>query len=111
MAKTVRNVMASVSPERQKTGLTMEEIRRLFMMAGYGTTKMAKRTRELLESAQIQSDGRTNEEGQRLFFCIYWPNSGMECDLSRVGSCMYQDHNHTDLIRLDGRENAWNLSE
>ena len=45
MAKTVRNVMASVSPERQKTGLTIEEIRTLFMVAGYGTTKMMKRTR------------------------------------------------------------------
>lgn len=111
MAKTVRNVMASVSPEKQKIGLTIEEIRTLFMAAGYGTTKMIKRTRELMESAQIQSDGRKNEKGERLFFCIYWPSSGMECDLSRVGSCIYEDRNHTSLIRLDGRENAWDLAE
>ena len=103
--------MAAVSPERQKTGLTIEEIRTLFMVAGYGTTKVMKRTRELMESAQIQSDGRKNEQGQRLFFCIYWPNSGMKCDLSRVGSCMYEDRNHTTLVRIDGRENAWNLAE
>lgn len=103
--------MASVSPERQKTGLTIEEIRQLFMMAGYGTTKMMKRTNELMESAQIQTDGRTNAEGKRLFFSIYWPNSGMKCDLSRVGSCVYLDHNHTTLERMDGRENAWNLAE
>ena len=89
----------------------MEEIRTLFMMAGYGTTKMVKRTRELMATAQIQSDGRRNENGQRLFFCIYWPHSGMECDLSRVGSCVYQDRNHTNLVRLDGREEAWNLAE
>lgn len=111
MAMTVRNVMASVPPALQRSGMTLNQVRAQFMMAGYGPTKVEKRTKELMVSAQLQSDGRRDECGRMLFFCIYWPNSGMKCDMDRVGSYFYEDHNHTRLIRSDGREQAWLLIE
>lgn len=111
MAMTVRNVMASVPAALQQKGLTLGQIRKQFMMAGYGPTKVEKRTKELLESAQIQSDGRKDENGSMLFFCIYWPNSGMKCDMDRVASYYYEDHNHTILVRRDGRKQAWFLEQ
>lgn len=113
MAKTVRNVMTSVSKNRQLTGMTLNEIRTELMLAGYGLTKADKRAKELLASAQIQTDGRTNEKGEVVYFFIYWPFAwhveGLKLDTERVGAIEYVDQRHTILRRLDGREQAWLL--
>lgn len=111
MAKTVRGVMTSVCKDKQITGMTAEEIRKEFMLAGYGLTKAEKRTKELIVSAQLQSDGRTNERGQTLFFYIFWPWSWktIKLDDKRIGAIEYTDPRHTILRRLDGRENVWLL--
>ena len=113
MAKTVRNVMLSVSQSKQLTGMTLEEIRTQFMIAGYGVTKAEKRTTELLVSAQIQTDGRANENGRMLFFFAYWPGAwklkDFCIDLDRIGAVEYVDARHTVLKRVDGREHAWLL--
>lgn len=115
MAKTVRNVMSGVSKEKQLKGMTLEEIRTEFMISGYGVTKAEKRTKELLASAQIQSDGRMTEKGSYIFFCVYWPFAyqipGLALDPSRIGAIEYLDARHTALRRLDGRVNAWLLTE
>lgn len=115
MAKTVRNVMSSVSKEKQLKGMTLGEIRTEFMLAGYGVTKATKRTKELLESAQIQTDGRRNENGGLVFFCIYWPFTYtariLNLDLSRVCAVEYLDARHNELRRIDGKVNAWDLTE
>lgn len=110
MAKTVVNVMRAVSKSKQIAGMTIEEIRQEFAKAGYGTTKVAKRTRELMVSAAIQSDG-TKRDGKLVFWCIYWPYGASKCDMSRFGTVTYVDPRHTELIRADGRENAWLLIE
>lgn len=110
MAKSVRNVMAGISRDKQIAGMTLEEIRTEFMMAGYGITKAIKRTNELLVSAQIQSKG-DKRDGRNVFFCIYWPSATKIIDLSRVGMIAYEDARHTVLYRFDGKVNAWDLSE
>lgn len=114
MAKSVRNVMSSVSKAQQLHGLTLDGIRREFMLAGYGVGKADKRTKELLASAQIQTDGRVDETGKMLFFCIYWPfaweHADISMDMGRVGAIEYLDARHTMLRRLDGVINAWDLT-
>lgn len=106
--------MSSVSKAEQLQGLTLREIRKHFMLAGYGVTKADKRTKELLASAQIQTDGRTDGAGNLLFFCIYWPfaydRKDIRLDLDRVGAIEYLDARHTMLRRLDGVVNAWDLT-
>lgn len=106
--------MAGVSKAAQLRGMTLEEIRREFMLAGYGVGKADKRTKELLASAQIQTDGRTNDNGRLLFFCIYWPfaydRKDITLDLDRVGAIEYLDARHTILRRLDGGVDVWNLA-
>lgn len=101
--------MAGVPKDKQVSGMTKDEIEMEFMMAGYGITKAKKRTNELLISAQIQSDGRTNAAGRMLYFCIYWPLGCEHTKLDRVGPIRYVDARHTILERLDGKENAWLL--
>ena len=110
MAKTVRNVMSSVSKDKQIAGMTMEEIRTEFMKAGYGVTKTNKRSLELLVSAQLQTNGALRN-GRPVYYCIYWPFAYdvFPFDLDRVGTIEYVDPRHTILRRLDGRENAWLL--
>ncbi len=113
MAKTVRNVMMSVSKQKQMQGMTIDEIRAEFMIHGYGVTKAEKRSKELLASAQLQTDGRTNPDGKMLLFYVYWPFAwqlkDLHLDLDRIGAVEYLDARHTMLRRLDGRENAWIL--
>lgn len=110
MAKSVRNVIAGVSKEKQLTGMTMEEIRCEFLMAGYGGTKAQKRSRELLVSAQIQYTGERNKDGLMLYFCVYWPFAAKKVDVSRVGSYTYADRAHTQIVRLDKWQNAYDLT-
>lgn len=110
MAKNVRNVMAGISKDKQAAGLTLDEIRREFMLAGYGVTKADKRTKELLVSAQIQYNGETRG-GKMVFYCIYWPMAFNIVDFNRVGAIYYMDDRHTMLRRRDGVEYAWRLTE
>lgn len=114
MAKTVRNVMAGVSKDKQLRGLTLDEIRAEFMLAGYGLTKAEKRAKELLLSAQLQTDGRTDERGRILYFSIFWPwaydRDDIKLEVERVGAIEYIDARHTQLRRLDGRKQPWDLT-
>lgn len=105
--------MMSVCKERQMQGMTLEQIRTELMIAGYGLTKADKRSKELLASAQIQTDGRTNEDGKTVYFYVYWPFAwqldDLHLDPDRIGAIEYVDQRHTILRRIDGRVNAWLL--
>lgn len=109
MAMTVTNVMASVPTARQYTGMTKDEIVATFMMAGYGITKAEKRTNELIMSAQLQTDGSTNDKQQLLFWSVFWPYSSVACDMKRIGAIKYEDPRHTRLSRMDGKNCFWYL--
>lgn len=111
MAKTVTNVMANVPISYQTEGMTMEEVRTELMKAGYGTTKAEKRAKELLVSAQLQTDGRKNSAGEMLYFYVYWPLAYRELDLdpNRIGAVEYVDARHNILRRVDGRVQQWLL--
>lgn len=111
MAMTVTNVMASIPVTKQTVGMTKDEIIATFMMAGYGLTKAEKRTNELLMSAQLQTDGSTDNNNKLLYWSIFWPYSGMVCDMSRVGAVRYEDPRHTRLVRLDGQPIYWYLAD
>lgn len=112
MAMTVTNVMASIPTVKQTAGMTKDEIIATFMMAGYGLTKAEKRTNELIWSAQLQTDGSVDAATNKLlYWSIFWPYSGMVCDMSRVGAIKYEDPRHTRLSRLDGKGYMWYLSQ
>lgn len=99
--------MRAIPPIKQESGMTLEEIKTQFLMAGYGLTKAAKRVNELRVSAQIQSDG-SQRNGELLFWCIYWPRAPLEkTDINRVGCIEYEDARHTILRRQDGLKDAW----
>lgn len=107
MAKTVVNVMRSIPPYWQERGMTLEEIKTQFIMAGYGLTKASKRVNELRMSAQIQSDG-SMRSGELVYWCIFWPKAPTnKTDMNRVGFIEYEDPRHTILRRLDGLRDAW----
>lgn len=110
MAKTARNVIVGVSKEKQVAGLTLDEIKAEFTLAGYGLTKAKKRTEELLTSAALQTDG-TKVNGQYVFWCIWWPYAAFKGDVSRYGMLEYVDPRHTVLRRLDGKVNQWLVLE
>ena len=111
MAKTVRNVMFAVPKEKQISGMTLEEIRTAFLLAGYGGTKAIKRTKELMASALIQYTGEENDKGEMLFYSVYWPFASKKVDYSRVGSFEYLDNRHTMLVRKDRLVQAWDLTQ
>ena len=102
MAKSVRNVMSSISADKQIEGMTEKEIRREFMLAGYGVTKAGKRVNELKTGAFIQSDG-SKRNGDYVFWCIWWPHGYQNCDYDRVSAVEYEDDRHTTLRRVDGK--------
>lgn len=105
MAKSIRNVMSSIRAEDQIEGMTEKEIRREFMLAGYGVTKAAKRVNELKVGAFIQTDG-TRRDGDLVFWCIWWPFGYQHCDYDRVSAVEYEDDRHTILKRVDGKRGA-----
>ena len=105
MAKSVRNVMSSISADNQIEGMTEKEIRREFMLAGYGVTKAEKRVNELKVGAFIQSDG-SKRNGELVFWCIWWPFGYHHCDYDRMSAVEYKDDRHTMLRRVDGKEGA-----
>lgn len=114
MSKSAKDVIASVPKEMQIKGMTRAEILTAFTMAGYGVKKAIKRTKELIVSAQLQSDGTTDEGGRMLFWSPYWPyawktpiGSKLRADL--ICAVEYYDPRHEVPIRADGRENAWLL--
>lgn len=111
MAKTVRNVMYAIPKEKQISGMTMEEIRTAFLLAGYGGTKANKRTKELMVSAQIQYTGEDTDNGEMLFYCVYWPYAAKKVNVDRVGSFEYLDQRHTQLVRQDRLIQAWDLTQ
>lgn len=111
MAKTVRNVMFAIPKDKQISGMTLEEIRTAFLLAGYGGTKANKRTKELLVSAQIQYTGADTARGEMLFFCVYWPYASKKVNYDRVGSYEYLDNRHTMIARKDRLIDAWNLTK
>ena len=90
MAKSVVNVMRDIDVMKRCDGMTQDEIQAELMLAGYGVAKAKRRVIELRESAQIQTDGRTNERGQYLFFFVGWPEAytlkDLGLDLDRVGA-------------------------
>lgn len=102
MAKSIRNVMSAIDAKLQISGMTETEIRTEFMKAGYGVTKAEKRTNELKVGAFIQSDG-SKQNGEYLFWCIWWPFGYEKCDFERVCGVEYEDERHTVLRRLDGK--------
>lgn len=111
MAKTVRNVMFAIPKDKQISGMTLEEIRTAFILAGYGGTKANKRTKELLVSAQIQYIGADTDKGEMLFYCVYWPFASKKVNFDRIGSFEYLDNRHTMIVRRDRLVNAWDLTQ
>lgn len=116
MAKSVRNVMLDIPLSRRIDGMTMEEIQAQLMLAGYGVGKAKRRTMELLESAQIQTDGRIDEAThQYLFFFIGWAEAytkeGLNLDLDRVGAVEWVDSRREVIQRLDGGKMVWDLRQ
>lgn len=113
MAKSVRNVMLDIPISRRIDGMTLEEIQSQLMLAGYGVGKAKRRTMELLESAQIQTDGRVDEKHQYLFFFIGWAEAyakeGLKLDLDRVGAVEWVDSRREVIQRLDGGKMIWDL--
>ena len=86
-------------------------------IAGFGVKKQNKRTKELITSAMLQSDGSRNEAGEILFWSPHWPWTyktpiGKKLDAKRICAIYYDDQNdprHEVPLRVDGRENAWLL--
>lgn len=113
MAKSVVNVMRDVAPYKRYMGMTMGEIQAELQLAGYGPAKAKRRALELRESAQIQTDGRKNENGEMLFFFVGWleayTEAKIDLDITRVGAVEWVDSRKMIIRRLDGGRSVWLL--
>lgn len=117
MGKSAKDVIASVPKETQIRGVTRKDVLTMLTLAGYGVKKTEKRTKELLVSAQLQTDGTKNDNGDLLFWSPYWPMAwkapiGKKLDTSRICAVYYdedKDPRHNYPLRVDGRQSAWFL--
>jgi hypothetical protein len=117
MGRNAKDVIANVSKDKQIRGMTKEEIQTELLMAGYGVKKIAKRTNELIVSAQLQSDLTHDEHGKILFWSPMWPWAwkspiGKKLDATLICAVYYdeiRDPRHNYPLRADGRKDAWIL--
>lgn len=104
MAASIPGVLRKVPKAKQISGMTRSELEAFFIKHEYGMKKAAWDVHELIVSAQLQTrSDKINEHGAQLYFAIYWPFSGMNCDDSRL--CAVQWGRRREYCqRMDGRE-------
>lgn len=112
MAPSRPNVLRKVPRFQQETGMTFLELERLFLLNEYGGKKAHWAVQELITSAMLQTKrSLKNERGEKLYFAIFWPYSGIPTDTSRVCNVIWGKRREY-VIRADGREDQpWILDD